>query len=175
MKVFRNVLRQHVAYFDDPKHSTGKIGTRLATDAPNVKAVSLNHSVFWNPVQPVCLSVWEYYLGAWLSSHPGVIHPYRHGGRLSSSSRVGVANGTSWFGSTASSCECGLCHGENEGWKPTGRGATHGRCWQGRHIIVSRLSLVEPTHIMKALQRVIHKVRNRKVMRVHDYIKPQSW
>ncbi|CAJ0584939.1 unnamed protein product, partial [Mesorhabditis spiculigera] len=37
-KVFRNVLRQDGAYFDHPAHSPGKISTRLATDAPNVKA-----------------------------------------------------------------------------------------------------------------------------------------
>ncbi|CAJ0565333.1 unnamed protein product, partial [Mesorhabditis spiculigera] len=37
-KVFRNVLRQDGAYFDHPSHSAGKISTRLATDAPNVKA-----------------------------------------------------------------------------------------------------------------------------------------
>jgi ABC-type multidrug transport system fused ATPase/permease subunit len=41
LDVFKNVLRQDVAFFDDPKHSTGKICTRLATDAPNVKAVSV--------------------------------------------------------------------------------------------------------------------------------------
>jgi ATP-binding cassette subfamily B (MDR/TAP) protein 1 len=37
--VFKNVLRQDVAYFDHPAHSSGKISTRLATDAPNVKSV----------------------------------------------------------------------------------------------------------------------------------------
>uniref|UniRef100_A0A914UNP2 Uncharacterized protein n=1 Tax=Plectus sambesii TaxID=2011161 RepID=A0A914UNP2_9BILA len=41
LSVFKNVLRQDVAFFDDPRHSTGKICTRLATDAPNVKAVSV--------------------------------------------------------------------------------------------------------------------------------------
>lgn len=39
LKVFSNLLRQDVIYFDDEKHSVGKICTRLATDAPNVKAV----------------------------------------------------------------------------------------------------------------------------------------
>ncbi|CAJ0566882.1 unnamed protein product, partial [Mesorhabditis spiculigera] len=34
---FRNVLSQSAAYFDSPKHSAGKISTRLATDAPNIK------------------------------------------------------------------------------------------------------------------------------------------
>ncbi|CAJ0951215.1 unnamed protein product, partial [Mesorhabditis belari] len=37
-KVFRNVVRQDGAYFDHPLHDAGKISTRLATDAPNVKA-----------------------------------------------------------------------------------------------------------------------------------------
>lgn len=45
LKVFGNLLRQDVTYFDDELHSTGKICTRLATDAPNVKAVNL-HIVF---------------------------------------------------------------------------------------------------------------------------------
>uniref|UniRef100_A0A915IPL2 Multidrug resistance protein 1 n=1 Tax=Romanomermis culicivorax TaxID=13658 RepID=A0A915IPL2_ROMCU len=36
--VFRNLLRQSVSYFDDPAHSTGRICTRLSTDAPNIKA-----------------------------------------------------------------------------------------------------------------------------------------
>ncbi|TKR88808.1 hypothetical protein L596_012994 [Steinernema carpocapsae] len=37
-KLFRNVLRMDVTYFDHPIHSSGKIATRLATDAPNVKS-----------------------------------------------------------------------------------------------------------------------------------------
>ncbi|CAI4228037.1 unnamed protein product [Auanema sp. JU1783] len=37
-KVFRNVLRMDATYFDKPNHSAGKISTRLATDAPNVKS-----------------------------------------------------------------------------------------------------------------------------------------
>ena len=40
MAVFNNIMRQDVGYFDDPRHSTGKICTRLATDAPNIRAVS---------------------------------------------------------------------------------------------------------------------------------------
>jgi hypothetical protein len=39
MKVFTNLMRQDAAFFDDPLHATGKICTRLATDAPNVKQV----------------------------------------------------------------------------------------------------------------------------------------
>jgi ATP-binding cassette subfamily B (MDR/TAP) protein 1 len=37
-KLFRNVLRQDISYFDMPNHSSGKLTTRLATDAPNVKS-----------------------------------------------------------------------------------------------------------------------------------------
>uniref|UniRef100_A0AC34QYV8 p-glycoprotein n=1 Tax=Panagrolaimus sp. JU765 TaxID=591449 RepID=A0AC34QYV8_9BILA len=37
-KLFRNILRQDVAYFDETKHSSGKLCTRLATDCPNVKS-----------------------------------------------------------------------------------------------------------------------------------------
>ncbi|TKR81872.1 hypothetical protein L596_015674 [Steinernema carpocapsae] len=35
---FRSLLRQDTAYFDDPRHSSGRLTTRLATDAPNVRA-----------------------------------------------------------------------------------------------------------------------------------------
>ncbi|XP_052275142.1 ATP-dependent translocase ABCB1-like isoform X2 [Dreissena polymorpha] len=37
LESFRSFLRQDVAYFDDPKHSTGALTTRLATDASLVK------------------------------------------------------------------------------------------------------------------------------------------
>jgi ATP-binding cassette subfamily B (MDR/TAP) protein 1 len=37
-KLFRNIMRQDVSYFDMSNHSSGKLCTRLATDAPNVKA-----------------------------------------------------------------------------------------------------------------------------------------
>lgn len=40
MSVFRSLLRQEVAYFDDNRHSATKLTTRMATDAPNVKSVS---------------------------------------------------------------------------------------------------------------------------------------
>ena len=36
---FRNILYQDAGYFDDPAHTAGKLITRLASDAPNVKAV----------------------------------------------------------------------------------------------------------------------------------------
>ncbi|TMS34979.1 hypothetical protein L596_002469 [Steinernema carpocapsae] len=39
VKALRNVLYQDAAYFDNPAHTAGKLITRLATDAPNVKAV----------------------------------------------------------------------------------------------------------------------------------------
>uniref|UniRef100_A0A0N5AV15 ABC-type xenobiotic transporter n=1 Tax=Syphacia muris TaxID=451379 RepID=A0A0N5AV15_9BILA len=35
--LFRRVMSMHIGYFDMPKHSSGKISTRLATDVPNVK------------------------------------------------------------------------------------------------------------------------------------------
>lgn len=38
-KVFHNVMRMDATYFDMSRHSPGKITTRLATDAPNVKSV----------------------------------------------------------------------------------------------------------------------------------------
>lgn len=40
--LFRNVMSMHMGYFDMPKHSSGKISTRLATDTPNVKTVPLS-------------------------------------------------------------------------------------------------------------------------------------
>nr|QNG62060.1 P-glycoprotein 12 [Parascaris univalens] len=39
VRAFRNILLQDAAYFDSPQHAPGKLITRLATDAPNVKAV----------------------------------------------------------------------------------------------------------------------------------------
>uniref|UniRef100_A0A7E4W3A9 ABC-type xenobiotic transporter n=1 Tax=Panagrellus redivivus TaxID=6233 RepID=A0A7E4W3A9_PANRE len=37
-QLFRNIMRMDIAYFDDPKHFSGKLVTRLASDAPNVKS-----------------------------------------------------------------------------------------------------------------------------------------
>ncbi|GMS98347.1 hypothetical protein PENTCL1PPCAC_20522, partial [Pristionchus entomophagus] len=39
MNTFVNLLRQDIAFFDDIKHGTGKLCTRFATDAPNVRYV----------------------------------------------------------------------------------------------------------------------------------------
>lgn len=39
LAVMRNLLRHDASYFDHPSHSSGKLTTRLATDAPNVKSV----------------------------------------------------------------------------------------------------------------------------------------
>ncbi|KAL6723224.1 hypothetical protein Aduo_018252 [Ancylostoma duodenale] len=39
VKAFRNILYQDAAYFDNPQHAPGRLITRLARDAPNVKAV----------------------------------------------------------------------------------------------------------------------------------------
>lgn len=38
---FTNLLRQDIAFYDDPKHGTGQLCTRLATDVPNVRYVSI--------------------------------------------------------------------------------------------------------------------------------------
>lgn len=38
IRAFRNILEQDGSYFDDLQHTPGKLITRLATDAPNVKA-----------------------------------------------------------------------------------------------------------------------------------------
>ncbi|TKR57419.1 hypothetical protein L596_030892 [Steinernema carpocapsae] len=38
VQAFRSILKQDGAYFDNPAHTPGKLITRLATDAPNVKA-----------------------------------------------------------------------------------------------------------------------------------------
>ncbi|KAH7713550.1 P glycoprotein 16 [Aphelenchoides avenae] len=38
MEVFKNILRQDASFFDDPRHSTGKLTARLASDATNVQA-----------------------------------------------------------------------------------------------------------------------------------------
>lgn len=40
LKAFCNLLRQDVAFFDDERHGTGKLCTRLASDAPNIRYVS---------------------------------------------------------------------------------------------------------------------------------------
>lgn len=39
LMAFTNLLRQDIAFYDDPRHSTGKLCTRFATDAPNVRYV----------------------------------------------------------------------------------------------------------------------------------------
>ncbi|CAF4809511.1 unnamed protein product [Rotaria sp. Silwood2] len=39
-KAFRAILRQEIAYFDQEKHSTGVLCTRLATEASAVQAAS---------------------------------------------------------------------------------------------------------------------------------------
>uniref|UniRef100_A0A0M3HFQ8 ABC transmembrane type-1 domain-containing protein n=1 Tax=Ascaris lumbricoides TaxID=6252 RepID=A0A0M3HFQ8_ASCLU len=38
LKLFRHILRQDGRYFDSLEHAPGKLTTRLATDAPNVRA-----------------------------------------------------------------------------------------------------------------------------------------
>nr|QNG62055.1 P-glycoprotein 2 [Parascaris univalens] len=39
LMAFTNLLRQDIAFYDDQRHSTGKLCTRFATDAPNVRYV----------------------------------------------------------------------------------------------------------------------------------------
>ncbi|PIO77339.1 ABC transporter, ATP-binding protein [Teladorsagia circumcincta] len=39
VRSFKNLLHQDASYFDNPAHTPGKLITRLATDAPNIKAV----------------------------------------------------------------------------------------------------------------------------------------
>ncbi|PAV82879.1 hypothetical protein WR25_21147 [Diploscapter pachys] len=36
--LFRNILSQHIGYFDNPLHACGRICTRLATDVPNLRS-----------------------------------------------------------------------------------------------------------------------------------------
>lgn len=38
-EAFKNLLRQDIAFYDDLRHGTGKLCTRFATDAPNVRYV----------------------------------------------------------------------------------------------------------------------------------------
>lgn len=44
---FTNVLRQDIGWFEDERHTTGKIATRLATDVPMIKSVSYLYFVFF--------------------------------------------------------------------------------------------------------------------------------
>lgn len=39
LESFRNLLRQDIGFYDDERHNTGKLCTRFATDAPNVRYV----------------------------------------------------------------------------------------------------------------------------------------
>ncbi|KHJ92102.1 putative photosystem I protein PsaO [Oesophagostomum dentatum] len=57
-KVFHNVMRMDATYFDMPRHSPGKITTRLATDAPNVKsAIDFRFGSVFNSVVSVCCGI----------------------------------------------------------------------------------------------------------------------
>lgn len=72
--VFRNVMRMDGKYFDDPLHAPGKIVTRLATDAPNVKAAvdSRLGSLFSEIVSDVCGLTIALYFG-WQMAIPVII------------------------------------------------------------------------------------------------------
>ena len=39
---FANIMRQDMAFFDDPKYTSGKLCTRFSTDAPNVRYVGFD-------------------------------------------------------------------------------------------------------------------------------------
>uniref|UniRef100_A0AC34QR34 Uncharacterized protein n=1 Tax=Panagrolaimus sp. JU765 TaxID=591449 RepID=A0AC34QR34_9BILA len=39
LQAFTNLMRQDIGFFDDERHNTGKLCTRFATDAPNVRYV----------------------------------------------------------------------------------------------------------------------------------------
>ncbi|VDM75530.1 unnamed protein product, partial [Strongylus vulgaris] len=57
-KVFHNVMRMDATYFDMPRHSPGKITTRLATDAPNVKsAIDFRLGSVFNSFVSVCSGI----------------------------------------------------------------------------------------------------------------------
>ncbi|KAK6047784.1 ABC transporter, ATP-binding protein [Cooperia oncophora] len=57
-KIFKNVMRMDATYFDMPRHSPGKITTRLATDAPNVKsALDYRFGSVFGSVVSVCCGV----------------------------------------------------------------------------------------------------------------------
>ncbi|PAV88825.1 hypothetical protein WR25_06281 [Diploscapter pachys] len=45
VRSFHNILYQDAAFFDNPTHSPGKIITRLAVDAPNIKALVDNRAL----------------------------------------------------------------------------------------------------------------------------------
>ncbi|CAD5213533.1 unnamed protein product [Bursaphelenchus okinawaensis] len=62
-KLFRRILSQELSYFDEPTHTTGRLCTRLSTDAPNVKsAIDFRlGSVFSNIVSFVCGIVLAFY------------------------------------------------------------------------------------------------------------------
>lgn len=38
-EAFKNLMRQDIGFYDDKRHNTGKLCTRFATDAPNVRYV----------------------------------------------------------------------------------------------------------------------------------------
>ena len=44
---FINLMRQDIAFYDDTKHATGKLCTRFATDAPNVRYVREFHLLLY--------------------------------------------------------------------------------------------------------------------------------
>ncbi|KAK5972582.1 Multidrug resistance protein pgp-3 [Trichostrongylus colubriformis] len=60
VKAFSNILYQDAAYFDNPQHAPGRLITRLASDAPNVKAVvdgRMMHVIFNMTAWTICIII----------------------------------------------------------------------------------------------------------------------
>ncbi|WKY07567.1 hypothetical protein Q1695_007212 [Nippostrongylus brasiliensis] len=75
--VFRNVMRMDASYFDMPRHSAGRITTRLATDAPCVKS-AIDHrlgAVLSSIVQMGCGIAIGFYFGWQMALLTAVIFP----------------------------------------------------------------------------------------------------
>ncbi|WKY07563.1 hypothetical protein Q1695_007210 [Nippostrongylus brasiliensis] len=75
--VFRNVMRMDASYFDMPRHSAGRITTRLATDAPCVKS-AIDHrlgAVFCSIVQMGCGVAIGFYFGWQMALLTAAIFP----------------------------------------------------------------------------------------------------
>ncbi|CCD66689.1 ABC-type xenobiotic transporter [Caenorhabditis elegans] len=62
-EAFKNLLRQDIAFYDDLRHGTGKLCTRFATDAPNVRYVFTRLPVVLASIVTICgaLGIGFYY------------------------------------------------------------------------------------------------------------------
>ena len=61
LNTFHAMLRQDISYFDDPKHSTGALTTRLATDASQVKNVSFLKQLSLVIITHILVSAFSFY------------------------------------------------------------------------------------------------------------------